>query len=101
MNPETIPVVSFLELIVLGLLLSRIVIYSQKTPSNYYYGLVATVVWLHLAYQQAEVRSGLDWCLPAGFLLVANVWISVRRFHQVYWERIRPRYHRVVTSVAV
>lgn len=107
-------IIYFSEQILLGLLLARIAIYSQKTTSNYYCGIVSSIIWIHLAISdqcesnrdslvdstQLIVRSP-DWLIPAGLWLITHVWLSFQRFHRVYLERIQRRYQPVAISVEV
>lgn len=105
MNTTITDLLAILEPTVVGLLLARIVSYSQKTPSNYYYGVVACLLWIHLGLQRPTESlpphdDTVNWLIPGGLLVITHVWISIRRFHDKMWGSPQ-RYTRVVTSVAV
>jgi hypothetical protein len=106
-------IIDFSEQLIFGLLLSRIAIYSQKNPSNFYYGVGASGLWIHLAISDYNLNNTASnslihqshrlggWLIPAGLWLITHVWLTLQRFHRAYWKRSRPKYNRVATSVAV
>ena len=96
-------VVGFSEQIMLGLLLSRIAIYSTQTPSNYYYGLLASILYLDMAFRNTCPDDGnIPWTVSAIILVVAHVWLTLRKFHWSYLDRLQRRgYNRVAVSVPV